>query len=105
MSGHTQLGFGFDDTAAAPAWTRNGARSKCSARWRHASGWTVAHCGHPTALHPYHLIDPARPGALIVSHNGGAFTHLADAKRAVEGLISGELATEAYRGRHCVVAS
>lgn len=104
MSGQTQLGFGFDD-AQNGGWTRSGA-GKCDAQWRHnASGWFVEHCGHPTALYPLSLTDPARPGALIVSQNGRGFAHLAKAKAAVEGLIAGRLKTERFSGRHCVVAS
>ena len=108
MSGQTQLGFGFDDSATVATWTRPPSRGKCDARWHHSSGWTVAHCGHPTALWPYHLLDPARSGALIVSDNGHGFTHLAAAKAAVEGLINGSRTTE-RGGRHldrdCVVPS
>lgn len=28
--------------------------------WRHASGWLLQHCGHPTANHPWALYDPER---------------------------------------------
>jgi hypothetical protein len=26
--------------------------------YRHEAGWRIEHCGHPTALWPYLLIDP-----------------------------------------------
>ncbi len=40
-------------------WTRlSPPGDKCTARWRHVSGWTVVHCGHPTALWPYLAISP-----------------------------------------------
>lgn len=27
-------------------------------RWRHATGWEIHHCGHPTALRPWVLLAP-----------------------------------------------
>ena len=41
-------------------WTRVDERPwrKTTARWEHASGWWLYHCGHPTANWPYALIDP-----------------------------------------------
>lgn len=45
--------------AGAPAktWTAVGA-SGLGRTWRHLSGCTLRHCGHPTALRPYYLEDP-----------------------------------------------
>jgi hypothetical protein len=42
-------------------WTRIDARPwhKCSARWLHRDGWRLAHCGHPTAIHPWMLFAPS----------------------------------------------
>lgn len=31
---------------------------KCAQRWEHTSGWTLEHCGHPTAHWPWLLYDP-----------------------------------------------
>lgn len=36
-------------------WIRSG--PKCGGMWDW-NGWTVQHCGHPTALHPYELFRP-----------------------------------------------
>lgn len=36
----------------------DGTRSKCNARWRHRTGWTLEHCGHPTANTPWVLKTP-----------------------------------------------
>lgn len=46
---------------AAAGWQRVDQidrRSKLTARYQHSAGWTLEHCGHPTALHPYLLRDP-----------------------------------------------
>ncbi len=45
--------------AADLGWTRVDARpwSKLKARWSHWSGWSIEHCGHPTALYPWALYD------------------------------------------------
>lgn len=49
-------------------------------------GWVVAHCGHPTALWPWAVYDPA--GRLHLSgnacHLGVAFRRLDEALRHVE---------------------
>jgi hypothetical protein len=42
-------------------WTRVDPRpwtTKLDAYWTHASGWTLVHCGHPTANYPWALYDP-----------------------------------------------
>lgn len=46
---------------ASLGWTRVDPRpwSKLRARWEHTSGWRLDHCGHPTALWPWALFDPA----------------------------------------------
>lgn len=45
---------------AAADWKRVDPRPwrKLSARWNHAGGWRLEHCGHPTANHPWALYDP-----------------------------------------------
>lgn len=44
----------------AAGWTRVDPRpwSKVNARWVHRGGWTLEHCGHPTALRPWILTAP-----------------------------------------------
>ena len=37
--------------------------------YEHASGWRIEHCGHPTALWPYLLLDPA--GEIVLIGAGG----------------------------------
>lgn len=44
---------------ARMGWTRtDGGKGKVGARWQHRDGWSLVHCGHPTALHPWALYDP-----------------------------------------------
>lgn len=45
---------------ASAGWQRVDPRPwrKTTARWHHASGWRLAHCGHPTALWPWALFAP-----------------------------------------------
>ncbi len=45
---------------ANKGWERVDARpwGKLAARWRHAEGWWLEHCGHPTAHWPLALYDP-----------------------------------------------
>jgi hypothetical protein len=51
-------------------WRRvDGGNGKCSALWRHRSGWHIQHCGHPTANYPWALYDPA--GRLILTGAAG----------------------------------
>jgi hypothetical protein len=53
---------------------------KCVGEWVHTrSGWRVKHCGHPTAIWPYHLIDPARPQYIVMTHNGLGWRRKEDA--------------------------
>ena len=66
--------------------------SKCGVRWRHIdSGWEVWHCGHPTANWPYHLVDPAEPARVTVSHNGRGFRSLHAAMAVVQRIVWGQL--------------
>lgn len=46
---------------AAAGWRRVDARpwGKLAAFWDHRHGWTLQHCGHPTALRPWILRDAA----------------------------------------------
>lgn len=76
---------------ARRGWTRTDPRpwSKLNARWRHASGWTLEHCGHPTALWPWLLRDPTGLRVLtgVTMGNPPDFgTAWPDLRRAVEWL-------------------
>jgi hypothetical protein len=85
-----------------PGWVR--LRGGCGGLWLHeSSGWTVQHCGHPTALRPYYGI-PSREipataevraavtlgqftdadSPILLAPHGGAFSRLIDAQAAVE---------------------
>jgi hypothetical protein len=66
-------------------------RSGKGATWRHASGWQLEHCGHPTANWPYSLRDPDHPRDCVVSFNGMGFKTVAVAKRVIEGIVEGRL--------------
>lgn len=81
----TQLNLGV---AVVAKWERlSSAGDKCSAHWRHVSGWEVKHCGHPTANYPYHGVD--LEGRMIVATNGRGFINLQQAKDAVESASEG----------------
>lgn len=58
------------------------AHGKTGAWYDTTTGWRVSHCGHPTALWPYTLHDPA--GRCIVAHSGRGFTHKYAAMMAVK---------------------
>jgi hypothetical protein len=74
-------------------WTRlsDPKASKCDQHWRHESGYEVKHCGHPTAIWPWYVVDPADRGLCLVSQSGYAFRKLSGAMDAVEGLVAGQL--------------
>ncbi len=79
-----------------PGWTASVPEADGSkgGTWTHtASGWLVAHCGHPTAHFPYWLRDPAHPSCETMTHNGRGFTRLVLAIEAVERIVAGELVT------------
>jgi len=64
-------------------WQRNDAAGKIGAVYTHTpSGWTVEHCGHPTANYPYLIYTPA--GERILAPNGRAWRNLALAKQYTE---------------------
>ncbi len=56
--------------------------------YEHAAGWRIEHCGHPTALWPYLLLDPA--GEIILMGAAGEWrnptygTAWVTVRRAVE---------------------
>lgn len=57
--------------------------------YRHTAGWFIEHCGHPTALWPYMLYDPA--GAPILAPNGYAWPTIAAAVDYVASSATGRL--------------
>lgn len=68
-----------------PAWIRLGdiiGDPKFATHLHSASGWTVKHCGHPTANYPYYCVSPA--GRTLIAPNGRGFTLLKLAKAAAE---------------------
>lgn len=86
---------------AAAGWTRVDPRpwSKLHARWLHAAGWRLEHCGHPTAIRPWALYSPAGDqiltGALHATppnpRLGAAWVTLAEAMTFVGKVIDGTL--------------
>lgn len=46
-------------------------RTKLSARYEHVDGWVIEHCGHPTAHHPWMLLDPK--GRMVLTGLLGPF--------------------------------
>jgi hypothetical protein len=74
------------ETKPAPAivWeVANVKRGKIWAYYTHRpSGWTIHHCGHPTANFPYYILTPA--GDRILAPNGRGFQRLDIAKFFVE---------------------
>ena len=58
----------------------------CRAQWSHTSGYTIIHCGHPTAHRPYYIEGP--DGRSIFAPDGRAFWKLADTKAAVLKLVA-----------------
>lgn len=70
-------------------WVRGGHAGKIGARWRRADGWSLVHCGHPTALRPWILTDPSgtdhRTGGRVGNREfGTTWERLADAVAYVE---------------------
>jgi hypothetical protein len=79
---------------ALAGWTRLGDRStKIGAVYAHESGWSVRHCGHPTANWPYYAVDPsdAADSRYAVTHNGKGFRTAQLAMEAVEGVLAGTI--------------
>ena len=74
-----------------PGWTRESRPGdKLAGSWRHQrSGWRVRHCGHPTAIWPYHAEDER--GRLVVHASGRGFRNLAQALGAVEQFHAGQV--------------
>lgn len=50
-------------------WTALPRTDKAGRDYRHRDGWRIEHCGHPTALWPYLLIDP--DGGIVLAGAAG----------------------------------
>ena len=61
-------------------------RGKLGSIYAHPAGYTIKHCGHPTAIWPYGLYDQG--GDFIPAPNGRAFSSLAAAAAAAEARIA-----------------
>lgn len=70
-----------------------GTGTGCFRNYKHPSGWEIGHCGHPTALWPWAVIDPQ--GRIHTSGAkcdlGYAFAHVEDAVAHVLRHLRGEL--------------
>jgi len=75
----------FDDDRGAPKWERGQIDSWGKAHTHTLGGWTIEHCGHPTANFPYSIITPE--GGMILAPNKRGFTSVKEAKRKVEAMI------------------
>ena len=71
-------------------WTRISLNACGKGTYRSDTGWTIEHCGHPTALWPYALFNPA--GEMILAVNGRAHQTVAAAKAFAEDQVR-EVAT------------
>lgn len=79
---------------ARPGWAAVGDRptnGKAQASQHLASGWVVAHCGHPTANWPFYAKHASLADkACVVTHNGLGWRTLALAQEAIERVFAGE---------------
>ena len=86
---HRIAHWGSTTKRQRPGWIRLAGGS--FGVWRHrATGWTVRHCGHPTALYPYYGEPPPRdpfPLNMLIAPNGHAFPRLCECQAAVEAEI------------------
>jgi len=72
-------------THQRPGWTR--IRGGCGGLWLfQRAGYAVRHCGHPTAIWPYHGETPE--SALVLAANGRGFQLLAQAQAHIEHLAA-----------------
>jgi hypothetical protein len=53
----------------AAGWTPLPRTGKAGREYLHNDGWRIEHCGHPTALWPYLLIDP--DGGIVLAGAAG----------------------------------
>jgi len=57
---------------------------KCSTHLVHKDGWELHHCGHPTAIYGYYLVDPS--GRQVLAANGRGWMTQAAAMEHVRGV-------------------
>lgn len=77
-------------------WRRvDGGSGKLFSVYRSSGGWTAAHCGHPTAIWPYQLFDPA--GQEHRTPAGKAWPNLATLAEYVISVEQRELAERTMR--------
>jgi hypothetical protein len=96
--------------ARRPEWAGEGAGISRQFWYRTEPGhpgWRVQHCGHPTALYPWAVVDPE--GALHVNpYTSRAFHLVLEAQLYVEHMASREkparFARFNYAGRLCLRA-
>jgi len=93
---------------AVNGWEKFGSRfepGNFGRKYVHRNGWTISHCGHPTALWPYVLEDP--DGRMILTgaavsgraDYGVAWPTVASAVDYVRGRLDGTIAEPThYRG-------
>jgi hypothetical protein len=81
MSELTLFDIGPAEGKAGLRWERvtNGTLGKLGARWfllddNRDTGYSIQHCGHPTANYPYTGTGP--DGQMIVAQNGRGFMRL-----------------------------
>jgi len=85
-------------SAPVSGWARVDPRpwTKTAAVWRHVSGWTLHHCGHPTAIYQWDLRAPngrrVSRGWLFSppdEHDPRAWRTLAEAQAFVDDVLAG----------------
>lgn len=73
----------FDDShRPSPQWQCVESCGKVKTFELGGTGFTVQHCGHPTALWPWYGTDPE--GLMILAPNGRGFQYLKDALLSTE---------------------
>jgi hypothetical protein len=78
------------DPRQRPGWAK--VRTSWPGKWRLiGTDYSIEHCGHPTAIHPYHGTDPE--GRTIVDANRTGFNRLVEAQAAIEQLARKRAAT------------
>lgn len=81
-------------------WEKTGSRfepGNFGRKYTHRDGWTISHCGHPTANWPYILEDPE--GRVLLT--GAAFSDRADYGTAWPSVASAvDYVTDRLAGLH-----
>jgi hypothetical protein len=75
-------------TTLPEPWRRlDSGRGKIGSCYWHSAGYTIKHCGHPTALWPYQLLN--EDGETLLAQNLRAFRTLDDAAAEVDRVLAG----------------